>query len=254
MDSFELIREISYKGKIGREREEFCIQYTNYKRERLKETEIAQTKITAANGEIVTCKKGCFSCCVLYTEADIKECEAIVYYLYHNHDALSIFLEQYPKWRQKLREYGDLFRGCEQALRENRNGGYSIYNQQVLADVLLSYKMQNILCPFLHNRLCMIYEVRPYTCANHYVTTPAEWCNPLSTNEPKVYKTNLNNEMLDLSFYYKRLSEPIIAFMPLAVYEILKGGFSYLANVTGLKSLEEEAMSDPEVRAIIQTS
>ena len=209
---------------------------------------------TADSGETITCHKGCSLCCVLYVEASIKECEAIVYYLYQNESALSVFLQQYPKWRERIREYGDLFKRCEQTLHQKRGVGDSKETSRALADALLFYKMQNISCPFLHNNICLIHEVRPYLCAAHYVTTPAEWCSPLNPRQPKVYKATLGDEMFDLSFYHKRLSGPVFSFMPVTVYEILKGGFLYLSDITGLESLEEEVMNDPEVRAILLES
>ena len=142
-----------------------------------------------------------------------------------------------------MRQSGNIFKRCEQALNDKRNAGYDTSTQQALADALLFYKMQNTPCPFLFSGICTIYEVRPYTCANHYVTTPALWCNPLNPNQPRIHKTMIDDELLDLAFYPKNLDKPSIMFMPLAVHEILKGGFSSLSNITGLKELAH-AMND----------
>ena len=111
--------------------------------------------------------------------------------------------------------------------------------------------MQGIPCPFLQNKICIIYEVRPYTCAAHYVTTPAEWCNPLNKNQPKVYKFEPHDELFNLSFYFQSLSKPALSFMPITVYEILYGGFSYLSDITGLVSLWLEVLNDPEIMKIL---
>ena len=138
-----------------------------------------------------------------------------------------------------MRLSGDIFYGCEQALDDKRIVGYDTSSQQALADTLLFYKMQNTPCPFLYSGICTIYEVRPYTCANHYVTTPAPWCNPLNPEQPKIYKTMIDDEFSDLSFYPRDLDKPSIIFMPLAVHGILKGGFSSLSDITGLKELAD---------------
>ena len=58
------------------------------------------------------------------------------------------------------------------------------------------------------------------------------------------------DEIMDLAFYPKNLDKTSIMFMPLTVYEILRGGFAYLSNITGLKELAQ-AMSDPEIETTI---
>jgi Fe-S-cluster containining protein len=252
--SLKLNREIAYQGKIGRRREDFCVNYIRRKKALLSRIQREVFERIEGRTEEITCQEGCSFCCVLYIEANIQECEAIVYHLYDNHDALSIFLQQYPQWRDRMRQSGDIFERCEQALYDNRNSGENSSTQQALADALLFYKMQNIPCPFLYSELCTIYKVRPYTCANHYVTTPAEWCSPLNPNQPKVYETMMDDAVFDLTFYYHGLSKPLITLVPLTVYAILNSGFSYLCRVTGLEGLEYEVMNDPEIIKILQDS
>jgi hypothetical protein len=75
----------------------------------------AQHKEAQAKGERMTCRKGCFFCCLLHVEATIQECEVIVYYLYQNEDALKSFLKNYPRWRNKIRENGDIFKELGEA-------------------------------------------------------------------------------------------------------------------------------------------
>lgn len=235
INTIKLNKETAYMGSMGGLREEFCVSYINNKKVTLDRIQREILEKIRQDEKETTCRKGCSSCCSLYIEANLQECEAIVYYLYHNTDILSFFLHRYPVWRDIMRQSGDIFRRCEQALKAKRDKGYDAYNQQELADALLFYKMQNNPCPFLNNRICTIYEVRPYTCANHFVTTPAEWCSPLDPNQPEVYQTNIEDEIFDLAFYPKKLKKHIITFMPLAVYEIMIGGFSFLADITGFK-------------------
>ena len=59
------------------------------------------SKKLKTNGKTITCQKGCYFCCDEFVEADIQECEAIVYYLYHNESALFTFLKNYPEWGEK---------------------------------------------------------------------------------------------------------------------------------------------------------
>jgi len=254
MDFFKLNRAMAYQGRIGKKREAFCTAYISRKQAIIKDIERDMLEQVNSNGETITCRKGCSSCCVVYIEAGIKECEAIVYYLYRNQSASAIFLEQYLRWIKQLADYGDLSKRCEQALRERRakDAGYDEETERALADALLFYKMQNIHCPFLYDQICIIHEVRPFTCALHFATTPAEWCHPLNPGRPMVYKAATPDEMFDLSFYYGKLSEPVFSFMPLTVYEIMKSGYSYLSGIQGLETLASEAMNDPEIRAILE--
>ncbi|MFC1871969.1 hypothetical protein ACFLYF_06215 [Chloroflexota bacterium] len=224
-------------GTLGKQRKEFCINYIKHKQASLSRIQREITKQIERDGKEVTCQKGCSYCCVLYIEANIQECEAIVYHLYQNDEILSLFLQQYPEWRGKMRQSGDIFNKCEQILKNRRNTVYNSSSQQELADALLFLKLQNIPCPFLYNGICTIYDVRPYTCLNHLVTTPAEWCSPLNPHEPTVYQTTIEDELLDLAFYPKSLDKPLITYMPLVVYQILSSGFNFLSNITGFTEL-----------------
>lgn len=253
IDRFKLNLEIAYKGRIGRLRERFCIEQIKYINACHRQSALEQIEYAKARGETISCQKGCSFCCHFYVEASLQECEAIVYYLYHNEKALHTFLGKYPQWRAKLRESGDLFRRCEQIFCEMLAFGSNKPREQAFEEAIRHYRQQNISCPFLDNDLCVIYEVRPYTCAGLFVTTPPELCNPLNPNEPKFNLTITDEVMFDLSFYYKRLNQPNLMFMPVAVYEILEKSLSYLSRFSGLESLEYEVLNDPEVKEIIKS-
>ena len=252
-DYFKLNKAIAYKGEIGRQREEFCISYIKRKRERFKDIEEVAIKNIAAAGEAITCQKGCSFCCLMYVEATIQECEAIVYYLYHNESSLSTFLQKYPRWREEIKRNGDLFKRCGRFWNKELTADNIKETMQALHEEETHYLMQNIPCPFLHNQICSIYAVRPYMCAAHHVTSPPDWCNPLNPNEPKVYKSLPIEVMFDCSFYCKPLNEPVVTFMPLAVYEILNGGSIWLSGIPSLEGLDNNAMNDPEVRPILRS-
>jgi len=251
-ECLRLNKEIAYKGVIGRRRRDFCIDFINRKKTVIREIEQNMVAQIQDNNEAITCCKGCSSCCVAYIEASLGECEAIVYYLYQDEKALSIFLKQYPKWRADINDYGDLYKRCEQVLSEIRYSKEGEETRQNLADALFLYKIQNISCPFLHDRICTIHEVRPFTCASHYVTTPADWCSPLSPGQPKVYKASIAGDQFDQQFYFGSMNKPEILFMPMAVYRILKCGFTYLADTINLESLRDDALKDLEVVAAMQ--
>jgi Fe-S-cluster containining protein len=250
MDSFKLNREISYVGKIGKLREEFCIGYTEFKRERVKDVERVQIDLTTSRGETITCTKGCSVCCSQYTTATIQECETIVYYLCQNDDILSNYLQKYTLWRERLRAKGDFCQKPGQSYDEELAAQHGEQMRQAFLEEETRYGSR-VFCPFLHDSICSIYEVRPYMCAAFIATTPPEWCNPSNPNEPHYYKVGRSDVMSDLSFYHKGLGEPFISIMPLVVYEILQTGYSYISSISGLEGLADEAIEDPKIRAIL---
>jgi Fe-S-cluster containining protein len=262
-DYFELNKAIAYKGTIGRQRKNFCESYLRYKQSKFIEVEqnlIARAKVK--NGT-PTCKKGCSACCVLYHEVNIQECEVIVYYLLHNEGAYTNLLNNYSKWRSRVRAGSDIFKRAKQNWQQfsaelvgvrdpgqfldiSRRG--SERDKQIRKD----YEVQTIPCPFLDNQLCSIYEVRPYVCAGHASITPKEWCDPVSSMHAQAIEIHWIPEeiMEQRELFYKNLGGPVFTFTPIVVYEILKGGFSYLSNLPGFFLLSEKVSRDPEINSI----
>jgi Fe-S-cluster containining protein len=232
----------AYAGEIGRQRREFCVDYAGRKNEsfrRIQRDIFAQ--IEAGSGSI-TCHKGCSHCCVLYVEADIQECEAIVYFLYQHPETMATFVRRYNAWRGRMRRLGNPFARCEEILHQHRDGRLEQSDQAMLLDALLLYQEQDIPCAFLDEGACSIYEVRPYVCANHYVTSPADWCravnwcDPAFPHRPVVFMTTID-EIYDRLFYHRTLDKPVIGFLPTTVYRLLTEGLEYVAHRTGLGSL-----------------
>ncbi|MFC1921270.1 hypothetical protein ACFLYQ_06075 [Chloroflexota bacterium] len=239
IEYFKSTRELAYKGEAGRRRRDYSIEYTGTKKAVLDKVR-QEAAAREARGEKYTCHKGCSLCCVQYIEASVNECEVITCYLYDNMDVFFNFIEQYPIWRRKTERYGDPLSACEQALVQLRKQGNISGAEQVeLDEKLLDYQTLNVPCPFLHNDICSIYEVQPYTCATHYVTGPAEFCSPFHPARPEIHRVPLTDDMRDLSLYGHKIKEPLIFSMPHTVYEILCGGLLYITRLTGLKIPDE---------------
>ena len=240
MKSISRNKETAYKGAIGNKRESFCIEYIEKKKGILEQMQAYQFKTASQNGETISCRKGCSHCCLAYMQASVQECEAIVYYLYRNEPALSAFLDNYTEWRQKLRRNGDIFKECGQLWQNKANPGASAGEHSACNESENKYRRQNIYCPFLLGELCLIYQVRPFTCAALVATTPPQWCHPSSPNRAKTYVTR-TPAVIDNSFYYRKIRGTVLAFMPLVVYGILKDGYKLLSKIPGLAGLEEAA-------------
>ncbi len=252
-DLLRLNQEIAYKGKIGWLREQYCLEQIRYMKVCHQKIGQDQIEHARARGGVISCGKGCSCCCYLYIGANLQECEAIAYYLYHHKPLLDSFIEKYPGWREAVRQGGDQFRNCEQLFTKMLLSGTDKQREQTFEAALRRHNKQNIACPFLENDLCLIYETRPCNCAGLFITTSPEQCQPQNNEDPRFNITTIDDVVSDTSFYYRSLSHPIHLYMPVAVYRILEEGFSYLAQFPGLEGLESEAMSDPEVKAIIQS-
>ena len=254
-DFLQLNQNIADKGKIGRLREQYCLEQIRYMGVCHQKIGRDQLEYVRARGETISCDKGCSFCCrSLYIGATLQECEAIAYHLSHNEAVLNSFLKKYVSWREVVKQSGDLFRKGEQLFNDMLLFGADQQKEQAFEEALRHHNKQNIACPFLENDLCTIYEVRPCNCAGCFVTHPPDRCRPLSPDEPKFNLTSIDDVVFDVSFYYKSLGQPVTLYMPVAVYHILEEGFSYLAQFPGLERLESEALNDAEIRGIIQPS
>lgn len=251
-DPIELNREIAYVGEIGKKRRDFCIDYIEKKQEELRQIRTSQLRAITENHEYPSCHDGCPNCCYLYFQASLQECEAAVYYLYENPDKLDIFLNNYRPWRKKLKDNGDIFKECARLWYGFRAEGAKPEAKKAFEDAATRYQQQILLCPFVNNDgSCIIHEVRPYLCADTVCTSPEEDCHPKSGKTPKYYKTK-TPALFDKSFYFGEMDGYVFAFFPITVYDILEGGYHTLAEMTGIEDLKKAAMSQPEVKAIIE--
>ena len=252
VDHFALSRQIAYRGNIGKQRERFCVDYIQRKQRIFAEMQKVQAENTTAIGETISCGKGCTYCCLEYVEATIQEGESIVYFLYRHDDVLERFVRAYPAWKQQVQQSGDF-------LKEVPVGGVCAAENKSVAlatglGSINEYAAHKIPCPFLTDGACLIYEIRPLTCAGLIATTPREWCDPAIKNKSeRRYQTAPARGLYDLSFYHHDLEQPVQSLMPVMVYNILQYGLmAQFDDMPGLEGMVAEYTNDPEVRPIIQ--
>lgn len=255
IDPLRLNQKIAYAGRIGRLRERYCLDQIRYMKVCHQKIGQDQMAYVGARGQTISCMKGCSFCCrFVYIGATLQECEAIAYYLWHNEPVRKIWFERFPGWRDTVKQGGDLFRYCERIFSNMLLFGEDKQREKAFNKALKAHNRQNLICPFLENDLCLIYEVRPSNCAGFFVTTPPERCRPANSSDPKFNITTIDEVVSDVSFYYKSLTRPVTLYMPVAVYRIMEEGFSYLSRFPGLDGLESVALNDPEIQALIQPS
>ncbi len=250
-DYIALNQAIAYKGTIGKMREDFCMKYTDLKKRLLNLIDEDLNKKVVARGETITCHKGCPYCCSQFIGVPLEETEAIVYYLYHHEEALTNFLKSYPLWRKRVKENQAVQDKILETFNNLFSSGSTDINQHAYEEAAKSYLNLDIPCPFLVNGTCSIYEVRPNACASVVAITPGEWCSPANDNICQVRMSNIVPKHVP---YFREPSRMVLFPMPIGVYNILAGGFIWLSDLPGLEGLDQDAMTDPEVRSIILKS
>lgn len=248
--SIEWNKQKAYSGKLGLQRELFCREYLKEKNktiETLEESQVNEAKLMKTS---ITCKKQCkFStCCMEYVEASIQECEVIVYYLYNHPEALSQFLKNYPAWIEKVSLNGDISEECQKIYNEvntpsvQKNKWKMEELDKKYFDLHVRYFDFNIVCPFLSNNECIIYNVRPFACACAYSSSPLDLCAPSDKILPPINRSELpEGALYTSSFYFGKLEIPSPFFMPSNIYEMLDNGYTHIARMTGLTKLLKEA-------------
>jgi Fe-S-cluster containining protein len=102
----------------------------------------------------VTCGKECSACCYQPISGWLPETLLIGEYLKTNQEVREKFMNKYPIWRSKINKE-DFNQGMNTSLVKGSN------NVQAAVD---SFSYEKLACPFLDNKNCSIYEVRPIAC------------------------------------------------------------------------------------------
>ncbi|HEY2783336.1 MAG TPA: YkgJ family cysteine cluster protein, partial [Fimbriiglobus sp.] len=128
--------------------------------------EIGESQATAA-GRSVSCRKGCGACCrqpVPVSEIEARHLRELV-------DAIpeprrSVVLERFAVARRRAEEAGLLPLLSAPELHEPMD----------IQSAVTDYFRLGIACPFLEEESCSIHAVRPTSCREYLVTSPAEKC------------------------------------------------------------------------------
>ena len=254
LDAAARQRAIAYRGAIGRRRGAWCADYLAFKRENIAEVEKIIAEDVAAAGRAITCHKGCQTCGCAYVVASLQECEGIVYWLYQHEEALRHFLGSYDAWRRQIAEHQELFNRVF-ALQDRAVSRPNTEEERIEVLVALSDFMKcGVMCPFLKDGACSIYEVRPFVCSGVVAATPPEWCVSSHPRHQEVvlYKADAHFEN-DKPYFLALKNDVSYGCVPFMVYTILQGGWDTLATVPGMESVAAEVYRDPEVRAAAGT-
>jgi Fe-S-cluster containining protein len=136
---------------------------------------------TEADGKTVSCRKGCSACCRAQP-VPVTPPEAY---------ALLRLVENLPEPRraavrarfadrvQRLRDAGL----ADHFLQRDRD-----VTKEQARDAAQRYFRLGLVCPFLEDDACGIYQDRPFVCRQYLVTSPAELCHDPFTNPVEVIR------------------------------------------------------------------
>jgi Fe-S-cluster containining protein len=240
-------RAIAYSGAIGWQREQFCFSYAAQKKDNIGRLEDKTRQELASQGKTISCAKGCWSCCTLFIEASLQECEAIVQYLYRHEDALQHFLRRYETWRERVAKIERSFRKMIELRGKVSAGRASREEQQTFDTAGAAYRRENLPCPFLKDNACSIYEIRPYVCAGHVSITPPAWCESTHPFYGQAECCGLSLRMENDMAYFIPTSDFTLFNLPQMVFQILEQGYDFLSTLPGIQGLKEKVMNEPAV-------
>jgi Fe-S-cluster containining protein len=137
------------------------------------------------NGTIVTCHKGCSSCCNYLVPLSVPEAFCL------REEILAMPEEQARATMQLF--LNSAIRILDSKFQESDLNELIHTNTPVQTDNLSEwYAGLNLTCPFLSDGICTSYEQRPIACREHLVTGSALLCEAHRVNEPKVVKMPVN--------------------------------------------------------------
>jgi Fe-S-cluster containining protein len=125
------------------------------------------TSRVKAAGEKISCTSGCSACCrsfVAITQAEARQIRDLIATLPQNRRTA---VEARFKQVQKRLDEAGLLKEIEAA------ESWTSADYQAMVS---TYFQLGLACPFLEDELCSIYRVRPITCREYLVTSPARHC------------------------------------------------------------------------------
>ena len=240
---------IAYKGRFGRLRYKFCEEFITEKHSNLINIENTHREYEKANSVTISCKKNCIKCCTHFIGGSLQECEAIVFFLYNHKESMKKFIKQYTAWRHIISLNEHLFRSIAESYRQMVMFGYKKEVYEYHKQLTQAYLCLDIPCPFLWNRQCLIYEVRPYGCASLFSTETTVDCTKGCSQSSQMA---VISQCPEKPYFYGDSSKRTLSCVPVMVYQTLKNGVGFLTTIPGLKDIEQDFLNDPNVKNILK--
>lgn len=252
LEQIAISRAVAYAGELGRKREKFCEEYARFKTHKINEIQNLLAKDIESKHLSNTCSRGCSACCSQFIVVSLQEAETIAYFLYQNEAQLKNFIAALPAWMSNIAKNGAVFHELRRLCRKINDGKATEEDFQKFDAAGRTYAGNDCPCPFLVDRACSIYPVRPFVCANYYSVTPPDLCQVSNPEHHKAVHVKIKQLGKDFPYFIPVTRNRILHPMPLFVHDILREGFDALAVITGKQELRREMRQDPAVKAILK--
>lgn len=128
----------------------------------------------ASVGTPISCRAGCAACCRQMVPVSLFEAEALMDWMRTLPEARQKELEgRFHSALLKLRDAGVIDKILDPAW---------ILGEGPAVDLAIDYFSAGVACPFLENEMCSIHPMRPLSCREYLVTSPAEHCQDPAAN------------------------------------------------------------------------
>ena len=138
----------------------------------------------------ISCRKGCSTCCNYFIPVSIPE----IFYLNRQIAGKS------------TGEQRDVIAKCLSSATRMMNDDSPDFcdsdpdSRDALEKVSQWYERLDMACPFLENHSCSIYEDRPFSCREHFMTGSSQICSsPDGAAEPVEMSLNISNALAVLT-------------------------------------------------------
>ena len=213
------VQKEAHRGEYGSWRRAYCRAYGEITDEILHRMMLEQRYFISSAGGSISCRKACAYCCSHYISVSLGQGLVISEFLYSNLPAMQAFFRGFRKWQKAIERDDSSLRELER---------YTNYSREVRhypQELLDKYAAIDVPCPFLSQKACSIYPVRPVCCASHVSISPPENCRPGSAAQPMICETPPELELLRRQAL---LGEPLLTLhqetMGTLVYRMLTEG------------------------------
>ena len=203
----------AFDHDIGKLRYRMALAYTEKKIKRNEEIKTDISKFLETQNLKSSCKKNCSYCCNHIISSNLTEAECAVFYLYNDPKKLNLFVKNFENWKKKIDDsIIDYYAICESVTTELR----------------IDFFNMAFGCPFLDNKKCMIYPIRPWLCSEHVVTSPPKLCRPSINSNVLLIKNNFPMALIDRDPMFFTTKFIGVAFpFAVTVNFILRDGFKF---------------------------
>ena len=172
----------------------------------------AAAGIAADHGQRITCSKGCTYCCSYLAPLSSAEAFRI------RDEILTMPVSKRRYYLRSMMIRARYILNHSQPLQQPEEPPGLTSQQNRLQNISEWYGSLKLACPFLSNRQCSIYQLRPLVCREYLVSSPASACNFTSPAMPRIIPLPVSvAEVLMMTSCRLEGTQPEAVMLPLTI-------------------------------------